>query len=544
MTSNRCKGTLKIPNVPEEERTPLVAALLEIIQAQQEQIQVLKDEIARLKGLKPKPNIKPSNLEAGSRRRGKKGKKKKGKRPGSAKRFKTQKLLIHETVVVPPDNVPKGSRFKGYDDYTVQGLKFCAHNTRYRLERWQTPSGDYVVGRLPDEIAGGHYDPMLVSFVLYQYYHAHVTQPLILEQLLEVGIDISAGKVNEIITEGKERFHAEKDEILRVGLEVSRYIHVDDTGARHQGRNGYCTHIGNEAFAWFESTESKSRLNFLKLLRAGHTDYVLNDNAIEYMRAQKLSKFQVEKLVAHDKKTLSNEAQWAATLKALGITGERHVRIATEGALLGSVLEHGVDPALVIMSDDAGQFNVLLHILCWIHAERTINKLIGLNDEQRAAVAETRSRIWDFYDDLKAYKEAPSEEKKTKLDGRFDAIFTTKTCYATLNLALKRIHKNKVELLLVLEHPEIPLHNNLSERDIREYVKKRKISGSTRSEHGRRCRDTFTSLKKTCRKLGISFWDYLQDRVVGLDKIPPLGEVIRQQSRASPGQLAHQHAMG
>ena len=111
---------------------------------------------------------------------------------------------------------------------------------------------------------------MLISFMLYQYYHAHVTQPLILEQHLEFGIDISSGQVNRIITEGKERYHAEKDEILRAGLEVSRYIHVDDTGARHQGRNGYCTHIGNELFAWFASTQSKSRTNFLELLRAGH----------------------------------------------------------------------------------------------------------------------------------------------------------------------------------------------------------------------------------------------------------------------------------
>ena len=85
---------------------------------------------------------------------------------------------------------------------------------------------------------------------------------------------------------------------------------------------------------------------------------------------------------------------------------------------------------------------------------------------------------------------------------------------------------NKAELLLVLERPEIPLHNNLSENDIREYVKRRKVSGSTRSELGRRCRDTFTSLKKTCRKLGVSFWDYLLDRLSKSQEIPPLQDLI------------------
>ena len=367
---------------------------------------------------------------------------------------------------------------------------------------------------------------------MYQYYHAHVTQPLIREELLEFGVDISTGQINRIITEGKDVFHSEKDEILSAGLEVSSYIHVDDTGARHKGRNGYCTHIGNELFAWFESTESKSRINFLTLLQGKHTDYVLNDDAFEYMAAQKLPKAQLQLLTDHDKKHFGTREEWESTLQELGIISERHVRIATEGVLFGSVLEHGLNPDLVIISDDAGQFNVFLHALCWIHAERTINKVVGINDEQREAIEDIRTRIWDFYDELKVYKEKPSKEKKTELETCFDELFTTKTCCITLDLALKRIHKNKPELLLVLERPDIPLHNNLSENDIREYVKRRKVSGSTRNDLGRRCRDTFTSLKKTCRKLDISFWNYLLDRVSGRHEIPLLSEIIRQ--RASP----------
>jgi hypothetical protein len=99
-----------------------------------------------------------------------------------------------------------------------------------------------------------------------------------------------------------------------------------------------------------------------------------------------------------------------------------------------------------------------------------------------------------------------------------------------LSHALRRLHKNKAELLLVLERPEVPLHNNTSERDIREYVKKRKISGSTRSQSGRRCRDTFASLKKTCRKLGISFWQLLEDRLSGRNTIPRLPELVRRRA--------------
>ena len=516
----------KIADIPEDQRTPLVVALLEIIELQREQIQQLKDEIARLKGEKPKPDIKPSK-PGKSMEAQKKESSAGGKRPGSTKRSKTQELVIHETKVIPPDTVPSGSRFKGYEDYVVQDMVIHVHNTRYRVERWQTPEGDYISGKLPPEFSGVHFGPTLVSFILYQHYQAHVTQPLILEQLEELGIEISSGQINRIITEGKEQYHTEKENILRVGLEVSGHIHVDDTGARHKGKNGYCTHIGNELFAWFESTDSKSRINFLKLLRTGHADYVVNEDALDYMRAQGLGKGHIALFAACANSRFENDEEWKAHLEALNIKDERHVRIATEGALIGSILDHGFNRDLVIVSDDAGQFNILLHALCWIHAERTIKRLIGLTEEQRQAVEDSRSRIWEFYADLKAYKEAPDEAGKAELAARFDEIFTQKTCFVSLNQALKRIYNNKRELLLVLDRPDIPLHNNLSEGDIREYVKRRKISGSTRSDTGRSCRDTFVSLKKTCRKLGISFWEYLKDRLSDKRVIPSLADLIR-----------------
>jgi hypothetical protein len=110
----------------------------------------------------------------------------------------------------------------------------------------------------------------------------------------------------------------------------------------------------------------------------------------------------------------------------------------------------------------------------------------------------------------------------------FDKINSSKNASATLNTVLKRIYKNKSELLLVLQRPDIPLHNNGAESAIREYVKKRKISGSNRSETGRQCRDTFTSLKKTCQKLELSFWQFLKDRAEQTDFIPDLSELIRQ----------------
>ena len=514
-----------ISSIPEEEKTPPVLQLIEVVQLQSEQIQALKDEIARLKGQKPKPDIKPSNLTKKDKENPSENPKK--KRPGSAKKKKTKSIEIHHDKVIKPDDIPKGSIFKGYQDYVVQDVILRPYNTRYRLARLQTPDGKNIIGKLPEEVKGVHFGPGVKGFILYQHYQNHVTQPLILEQLAEIGIDISSGQISRILIEDKDQFHAEKEDILRVGIEVSEHVHADDTGARHDGKNGYCTHIGNEHFAYFESTESKSRINFLKVLRGGFKDYVVNTDAIVYMAGQKLPQKYIHQLLPPA--TFLTEQDWLDHLASIGVTSPRHIQIATEGALIGSVIEHGLNPGLVLISDDAGQFNLFTHGLCWIHAERTISKLVGFNDDQRAALDRKRSEIWDYYKALKGYKNCPSEAVKAALKARFDEIFQEKTCFASLNKALERLHKNKNELLLVLDFPNIPLHNNLSENDIREYVKRRKISGSTRSPDGRRCRDTFTSLKKTCRKLGISFWDYLMDRLGGKsDKdVPYLPDQIR-----------------
>jgi hypothetical protein len=332
------------------------------------------------------------------------------------------------------------------------------------------------------------------------------------------------------LIEGKEEFHWEKDDILSAGLEVSSYINVDDTGARHKGKNGYCTYIGNEAFSWFESTERKDRINFLKCLRAGHSDFYLNIDALTYMEVNKLPQSQLQSLIDHFDDMFPSQEHWDTFLTDNGIVKPRHRKIATEGALIGSIIEHGISDGLVIVSDDAGQFNVLCHALCWVHAERLIGKVVPFSDQAKKDLEDVKEQIWNLYNGLKEYKLNPNSKDKQRLEEIFDKIFTSKTDSSTLDQALKRIYKNKAELLLVLERPDIPLHNNSAENAIREYVKKRKISGSTRSESGRLARDTFTSLKKTCRKLGISFWKYLKDRIENIGSYPALSSLIKEQA--------------
>jgi hypothetical protein len=528
---------MELPEIRPEDRTPLVEALLGIIRQivdrvtqLEEDNQLLRDEIARLKGLKPRPDIKPSILEA---TQSKTPKQEGSKRPGSAKRPKTAALHIHNEVKLHPEGLPFGARFRGFEPYVVQELVIENKNTRYLRARYDLPEGGSVLAPLPPGVlpmAGGHFGANLISYILDQYHQAQVTEPLLLEQLWEYGIDISSGQLHHILTENKESFHQEKGEILGAGLVESSYVGTDDTGARHQGKNGYCTAIGNDLFAYFESTDTKSRLNFLHVLQGRQRHYAINEASRAYWKRQKLAAELVAKLNQGPQEFVGEQA-WQARLTELAISTERHILIATEGALLGGLIARGVSPELVVLSDGAPQFVIFVHAGCWIHAERPLAKLVPHNDEHRTAIEKIRTQIWELYKDLKAYRQQPDEAQRSVIEARFDALVEQRTGYTSINGVLKEMRDHRADLLRVLERSEVPLHNNTMESDIREFVKRRKISGGTRNDAGRRCRDTFASLKKTCRKLGIRFWDYLQDRVRGLGHIPRLADLIRKKAR-------------
>jgi len=517
--------------VPAEERTPLVDRLLRVIEEQRAEIRELRDEIARLKGLPPRPTLRPSTLnEPHPDPRHKK--RRRGKRPGSAKRQKTGALILHETIPVPLEGLPEGTQQNGYEDFVVQDLKIEAHNVCYRRLRYLLPDGTSRTAPLPAHVQG-HFGPGLRSYVLYQHHQNQVTQPLIHEELRDLGIDISTGQIDRLLTEGHDQFHEEKDALLPAAREVSSYFQADDTSARHLGKNAYTTVIANPLFASFTTTESKSRVNFLKLLRAPYEEYVWGDDALMYAEYQGLSAALLTRLAAAARKgmrIISGDKAWERQLTAWGIRADEPRRIVSEAALFGTLMHYELYLGQPLVSDDAGQFKILglLHALCWLHAERSIRKLVPLSPREQEAIDSVRDAVWKYYQRLRTYRESPTPRRKAALERDFERLFTRRTGFVDLNEALRRIHEKRDDLLLVLDHPEIPLHNNLSESDIREWAKKRKISAGTRSDLGRRCRDTFVSLKKTCRKLGVSFWRYLQDRIRGLHEVLSLPDLMRQ----------------
>ena len=491
--------------------------------------QALRDEVARLKGLPPRPPSRPSGMEkaTGGAEPGRGGKRSRRRR--GAKRDRD---AVGAEVVVKAAP-PPGSRFKGYQDILVRELTLTPEVVRYRRERWLTPSGETVLAPLPAGIVGG-FGPGLRRFLLVAHAQGQVTTERLVALLAGIGLEISKRQVVRLLTSRLDDLIAEDREVLRAGLATARWVTVDDTAARHAGRDGVTTQIGGDRFTAFRTGGSKSREAFLSLLRAGHGEYVISAAALEYMRDRALAGSVIDLLAAHPVRVFADEAAWKAHLAALGIdrlaVTPEPIRIATEGALWGAIQAHGLLPGTVIVSDDAGQFRLGEHALCWVHAERLVHKLVPTTEEQRRAVEVTRSLIWWFYADLKAWQREPCPRRAAALRARFERIFTRRTGYVVLDRLLARLHRRKAELLRVLERPEIPLHTNGSENDIRACVTKRKVSGGTMSEDGRIARDVLLGLMKTCRKLGVSFYRYLGDRlrVPGAAPIPPLPDLVRQ----------------
>jgi hypothetical protein len=500
-----------------------VAALKQIVSEQRE-------EIARLKGLKGPPDIKPSGMDKATEPANP------DRQPNRPRRGKVSpRVSIEEHVLKAA--APPGSRFKGHETYLVQELVLSVRAIRYMRERWVTPDGRTIVAPLP-EGTRGHFGPDLRRFVLMQYHQGQTTLPRLTALLHSVGVSISKREVQRLLTEKHQGFLDEARDVLRAGLETSPWVSVDDTGARHKAKNGFCTQIGNDRFTWFATRSAKSRLNFLDLLRAGHTDYVLNEAAFAYLRGRGLAAPLIARLAEAGEARFADQAAWQAHLNRLGIVLppgaglaviQDPVQIATEGAQWGSIHAHGFLSDAVLLSDDAGQFAVGRHALCWVHAERLVHKLDTFTDLHRTAQQRMRKLIWNFYADLKVYRANPGKGRRLALRARFDRIFRRRTGFVTLDRLLKRLHANKAELLMMLERPEIPLHTNGSENDIRCQVTRRKVSAGTRSNAGRDCRDAFLGLAKTCAKHGVAFWDYLGSRlgVPGQPLIPPLPQLVR-----------------
>jgi hypothetical protein len=390
---------MSVPPLPDldalslDELKKLVVQLLVRVSALEEEIQQLRAENARLKALPQKPKLAPGGMdkatEPDKRARTKQARRQRRNRQSGRR---TPPVTEERTLVI---EAPLGSRRRGFEPFTVQDLMLTPQVIRFRRERWVTPDGQEIIAPLPPEVSG-HFGPGVVRFVLMQHVQGQVTVERLRAQLNGLGVRISKGQIVTMLTANKDVFHAEKDAILETGLATARWVTVDDTGARHAGANEYTTHIGDDRFAWFATRPSKSRLNFLDLLRAGYPDYVINATAAAYLVEHKVAEAVITSLLGHERRSFADEAAWQAHLDSLGL-GAGCRRRVTEAAMIGSIVARGLLTDTVIVSDEAGQFDVFQHALCWIHAERHLRRIVCVTDQQHRLVEVQRQLVWWFY---------------------------------------------------------------------------------------------------------------------------------------------------
>jgi hypothetical protein len=505
----------------------IIDKLLAMLFKQKEKIRALDDELLVQKRQKKRPVFKGANLVKNT------------DRPqtdeaagasATARRKRSERKPLKEneytTVYVRLSDVPPGSVHKGYEYVMTQNVIFRVEHIRYARERFVTPEGAKLVASLPPEFAEGRFGAGFVSFVQGQYFDCQVSLPRITGQLTDIGARISESQVGALLDRGIDEREQECNEAAQEGVLSSPAVTVDDSDAPHMKSNGTVTNVSGPAFAYFRSGDSKSRLNFLEVLHAGAVTYVINDAALAYMGERMLSIKLINLLREHQGGGDLEKVE--LLMDSLDITGENNRRTITEAALWGA-LKGKLHPMCTIVSDGAQQFVLerLNHGLCWVHSERLIAVLVPAGEAQRVEQQRVRDDIWALFRALKDYKNAPSKDRAAELDAQFERTFTQTVTFPELQKQLALLYQHKNELLLALRRPDVPLHTNQSETDIRDHVVKRKISGRTRGPKGRRRRDVYLSLKKTCRKLGISFWAYLRDRISGANTIAPLCELIK-----------------
>lgn len=509
----------------------LVALLQEqarLIQSQAEEIAVLKvvvqeqrDEINRLKNMPKRPKFRKSGGNPKSRS-GKPGNNVDKSSPGNDLAPKK----ITQEIIVSALDVPPGSRFKGYQDYTVQELELIPKDITYRLEVWQTPDGTVIRGILPPEAQGSHFGHQLRALT-HNLYALGMTEPGLFEFLTSSNIDISEGQVHNILMGESAAYQKISEGILKAGLEEASYIRADDTGAKHQHKNSYCTHIGGEFFSYYKTSASKSRENFLRILLQGKEGYAINQAFIWHLFQLGIEDDLLNRFEEYIGKKYKGKKGINRLLNGLGIGNKKLRSQCLEAGLVGYISETILKFGQIFLSDRAGQFAIFNHAGCWVHMERPLRKLKVSILEAEKEIEEVRDAIWFLYDKVK--EAARTQTGKEEVHQLYDKLEGMRSISPGVNEVIASFAKYREELLKALDHPDLPLHNNDSEMDIRGVAKRRNISGSTKSEEGKAFRDGLLTIKQTCARLGISSMGYLKRLFAR--QAEDLAEIVRSRYR-------------
>jgi len=534
---------LDLSSIADERARKLVQQLLNVLEdvmadlrAAQAENQRLRDELNRLKGEQGAPAIKPNTPQPLPKNHSSEQERRKPKT--WSKDRKTDRIALdrEQVVQIDPTHLPPDAVFKGYEDVVVQDVLFRTDNVLFHKEKFYSPSQHQTyLASLPQGYRG-QFGPGLKSLALVFYFGAQMSEPKVAELLRSVGVRISDGQVSNLLIKDQTAFHGEKAALYQAGLASSPWQHLDDTSTRVNGQNGYCHIVCNPLYTAYFTTAAKDRLTIIDVL-TNHRPrrFLVNAEALSFMETCGLSALRRQQMEQLPSGTIMEEATMQALLEehlpGLGPQQRKWILDAMAVAAYHADVEFPVVRLLVC--DDAPQFTLVTEelALCWVHEGRHYKKLMPAIPYHQALLEAFVQRFWTYYDQLLTYQEQPTPEEAARLAGEFETLFATVTGYRALDERITKTRVKKSCLLMVLVHPEIPLHNNPAELGARARVRKRDVSFGPRTCEGAKAWDTFMTLAETATKLGVSFYHYIHDRVSGIYQIPALAKIIEERAK-------------
>ena len=529
---------LDLNAIQDENTRELIRQLLNLVEKlsadlhdSQVENQRLRDEVNRLKGEQGKPKAKgntpkppPSNHSSENERHQSRQRHKKSK--------KAEIQIDREQVVeVDPSVLPKDAKFKGYEDVVVQDILLRTDNILFHKQKYYSASTRKTyLAELPRGYEG-QFGPGIKALTLAFYFGIGTSEPKILEFFENVGIHISAGEISNLLIKKQDSFHTEKDVVYEAGLQSSPWQQTDDTLTRVNGQNEHCHIVCNPVYTSYHTRASKERLSVLGVLSNGRKRlFRLNEETIGYLRSIPWSKATWRKIQSWKSEQDWEEAAFLERLEeGFPRLSKQQRKTLIDAAAVAAYHEQKDYPVVqALVCDDAPQFNWLGQemMLCWVHDGRHYKKLMPVIALHRELLDDFLKQFWVYYHQLLDYRQQPTVEERLRLETAFDVLFSNHTRYDALDQRIAKTKAKKDSLLLVLQYPELPLHNNASELAVRQRVRKRDVSFGPRTEDGVKSWDTFGTLAETAKKLGVSFYHYLVDRISGTNQIQPLADLV------------------
>jgi hypothetical protein len=498
-----------------------------------EENQRLRDENNRLKGEQGKPKVRPSKKASAPNETDHSTERERRIRKPRKRRAKVNQIQVdrEQTLTLDRSQLPEDAEFKDYVPVVVQDVRLVTDNVRFLKEkRYSASQNKTYLAELP---AGyeGEFGPGVRALAHVLYHAVNTSQPKIAEFLEYIGIQVSSGQVSNLLIKDQDRFHAEKDAVYEAGLRSSPWQHIDETGTRVNGVNQHCHVLCNPFYTVYLTTEKKDRLTVIDVLtNLSPRAYLLQAQTYDWLRQANVSASVLERLRRLPQDRVFNDQRFNYLLDEhlTDVNAQHRRRILEAAAITAYHAQQEMPVVQLLISDDAPQFKRITDelALCWVHDARYYKKLSPVLAYHRHLLDQFMDRYWAFYDQLLAYRKAPTPEQVPRLEAEFDTLFSTATGYTGLDRRIAMTRDKRTSLLMVLRHPEIPLHNNPAEIEMRRRVRKRDVSFGPRTEEGKRAWDTFATLLATTKKLGVNFYRYVYDRVSESEEIPSLGDLI------------------